>query len=203
MLARGYNYLAMSQKTALDLAYLREAIQVLREYLFSSELYWSLASPGISALPNLTLSNVTLAYVRLAAMPLEAPEAAELRRIENQLEALYGSWRLAWGRKAGADFRARLTLWRNFIEDYREQPETQVDRYAYEVRRRVQLHLLRFPPPGWPGAEVPAAELDLLKGLDATLRAVFEPGSFVWEVGLAPAFPADTYWYLYGKPKES
>jgi hypothetical protein len=46
------------------------------------------------------------------------------------------------------------------------------------------------------------AEVDLLNGLDTLLRAVIVPGEFVWDSVLAPSFPQETYWYLYGQVPE-
>jgi hypothetical protein len=68
----------------------------------------------------------------------------------------------------------------------------------------VQLALLLAPPPGWPKVDgVPEAEIELLSGLDKVLSAVFLPGAFVWPAELAPVFPAQSYWYLYGHLKET
>jgi hypothetical protein len=102
-------------------------------------------------------------------------------------------WRAAWGQKAKAEFHARLILWRNFLEEYRQSPAAQFDRYNYEIGRRVTLQLLQ------PEAEdLPESETEMLSGLDSILRSRFVPGAFAWDRDLASAFPQDEYWYLYG-----
>jgi len=113
------------------------------------------------------------------------------------LEALRNQWRTAWGNKARQDFHARLKLWRDFLEEYREKPSAHYDRYSYEVGRRVQLQLLAEE-----AVDLPPAELEAVKGLDKLLRAIFKPGLFLWSDILASSFPQHTYWYLYGTLKE-
>jgi hypothetical protein len=103
---------------------------------------------------------------------------------------------VAWGQKATVEYHARLTLWRNFLEDYREQPGANADRYPYEVARRVMLHLLEEEAQG-----IPTAETNLVKAMDKLLQAVFVPGEFIWDPELQGGFPRDTYWYLFGRLK--
>jgi hypothetical protein len=111
----------------------------------------------------------------------------------NQITATRSRWLSAWRNKTAHEFRARLALWTNYLEDYRKHPSGHVDRYAYEVSRRVMLALLL------PDSEkVNSSELDSLHGLDSLLRACWVPGSFVWEPDLEPSFPAPQYWFLYG-----
>jgi hypothetical protein len=184
-----------------DLRFLRAGTELLEDYLKSSEVYWPVGvqSPaGDPPYPQLTLSALLLARIRARARVATPAGRAELAQLEEQIDTLRTRWRVAWEKKAAADFHARLVLWRNYLEDYRENPEANVDRYAYEVTRRVQLQLLERE-----AEAVPEAEFTLLEGLDHLLKAVFLPGEFIGEPDLASSFPADPYWYLYGKPKKS
>jgi hypothetical protein len=182
-----------------DLEYLRAIVEGLEDYLLSKELYWSLgvAAPrGEPAFPPLTLGGLLLAQARLHARDLAPGQRDQLVLLEERVDGIRSRWRVAWGRKAAHDFRARLNLWRDFLEEYRQNTQGNVDRYAYEVGRRVMLHLLA------PEAEsIPPTEAELLAGLDRLLRAVFVPGDFVWEAELAGGFPLEVYWYLYGQLK--
>jgi len=182
-----------------DLGYLRAGLAALESYLLSKELYWNLgaSSPrGEPAYPPLTLSGLLLSQARLHARSLDFSQRDELARIDEQMDEVRSRWRVAWDNKAAHDFRARLNLWRDFIEEYRERPEANADRYAYEVRLRVMLHLLASE-----ASDIPVNETDLLAGLDRLLQAVFVPGDFIWEEELSSGFPRDTYWYLYGNLK--
>ena len=100
---------------------------------------------------------------------------------------------LLFFRMANACEKARLKLWSNFLEDYRQNADANQDRYAYEVSRRVQLQLLQ------PDAdERYEAEDQLLVSLDQFLKAVLITDGFIWDQELADGFPKDPYWYLYG-----
>ncbi len=113
--------------------------------------------------------------------------------MENEYETWRAKWRSAWGRKAQSEFRSRLNLWRDFIEDYRHHPDSNYDRFAYETTRRAMLELL-----GPEAADLPLADSQMLAGLDSILKALLLDGDFVWEDALKPAFPPQTFWYLYG-----
>ena len=182
-----------------DLGYLRVALTMLDDYLLSNDLYWSIGtSPpsGKPAYPSLTLGGLLLTQARAHAHPSPGKLIEQIALADEQLNAVRGRWRSAWGRKAARDYHARLNLWRDFLEEYRQNPEANLDRYAYEVRRRVMLGLLDKE-----ADEIPQAEVELLAGLDRLLRIVLIPGGFVWQKELASGFPEEPYWYLYGRLK--
>jgi hypothetical protein len=183
-----------------DLRYLQAGIDQLESYLLAKDLYWPV---GISAAsnetpyPQLTISGLLLSLQRLRAAARTPEQQSTSDEIERKLDEIRTRWRVAWEKKAIQDYRARLNLWRDFLEDYRDRPSAHYDRYPYEVGRRVQLELLRGS-----SGEIPAAEEQLLNGLDGLLRSVFTPGQFVWEEYLAPSFPQQPFWYLYGSIKK-
>src|SRR3990172_5406180 len=142
-----------------DLGYLRAALTVLDDYLLSADLYWSIGnSPprGEPPYPSLTLGGVLLAQARAHAHPASGILVGQLAQADEQIKAVRGRWRSAWGRKARRDFHARLNLWRDFLEEYRQNPKANLDRYAYEVRRRAMSHLLYSE-----ADEIPQAEIEL------------------------------------------
>lgn len=182
---------------AYEIGYLQAGLANLEPYLLSNVLYWPMdASPpeGQQPYPLLTLDGLLLARARLKAMPLTLTQQAELGRLLPELDLVRSRWRVAWENKAAQAFGARLNLWRNFIEDYRQDPAAHRDRYAYEVRQRVMLHLL-VPE----AASLPPAQLDLLAALDLVLKNILEPADFIWDADLQPGFPEADFWYLYGR----
>jgi hypothetical protein len=181
------------------LGYLDAGVKILEKYLFSPDIYWSMgvAPPrGEPPYPSLTLGGLLLAQARLRS-PALGPDLQWAReQLDRELEMMQRRWRTAWENKATREFHARLFLWRDYLEEYRSNPSNHKDRYSYEVGRRVMLQLLE------PYAvAVPAAERDMLHGLDELLRAVFVPGDFIWEAHLEAVFPSQPYWYLYGQPR--
>ena len=183
-----------------DLRYVQAGVDLLDDYLQSGEIYWSIgisARQGQTPYPQMTLGGLLLFLLRAKARELTAEQQAELTQLETKINTIRARWRTAWGKKATQAFRARLKLWSNFLEDYRQKPGANMDRYHYEVTRRVQLHLLQ------PDADDRyEAEDHLLIGLDEFLKAVFISNGFVWEQELADGFPPDPYWYLYGHLKD-
>ena len=110
------------------------------------------------------------------------------------MDRIQSNWRVAWEKKAGHSFSVRLKMWRDYIEEYRQGPLDNADRYPYEVRLRTMLALLRSE-----GGAIPSAEVDLLAILDKFLDTVLVCDGFIWEPELQPGFPENVYWYLYGR----
>lgn len=183
-----------------DLKYLQAGLLDLEGYLLSNELYWPIgvgAPAGDPPFPRLTLGGLLVSRTRLEGLELNQEQQTELQRLSTRMDETRSQWRVAWGHKASREFTARLNLWRDFLEDYREKPAANVDRYPYEVRRRVMLELL-----GPDADAIPAAEAELRDGLDKLLKSIFVPGDFVWDSNQMNSFPKGKYWYLYGQPKE-
>ncbi len=179
-----------------DIRYLQAGTEVLENFLLSSEIYWPIgasAPAGEAPYPQLTLGGLALSAARAAAKAGTAVERSELAGVTNKIEAARRKWRVAWGKKASQEVRGRLTQWRNFLEDYRENPGANYDRYPYEVFRRVVIQLLETDAEG-----LSEAEREMIQGLDVILRANLKNGAFVWEPDLQPAFPISIYWYCYG-----
>ncbi len=179
-----------------DLQYLEAGLSGVNEYLHSDEVYWPLqavSQPGQPPFPQLTLDGLLLSAARLRARTLSFQQETRFQHLVSQLEAVRRKRRVAWEKKATHNFRARLTLWRNYLVELRDEPEANADRYPYELTRRVQLALLSED-----ARQRPAAEDELLSMLDNLLKTLFVPGPFVWDSDLEPGFPRSNYWYLYG-----
>lgn len=180
---------------AYDAGYLEAAIELLEDYLLSKEIYWKLnasSPPGESGYPSLTLGALLLVQARLQGRQLSAGENQKFSRLQIEIERIRSKWRTAWGNKAREEFRSRLDLWGNFLEDFRRDPEGNFDRYGYEVNRRVMLEFL-----GADGSDIPLAQLELLKGLDKILEGMMVPGEFIWDEEVEAGFPSESYPYLY------
>ncbi len=178
-----------------DLTFLRAAADELPAYLLSREVYWPLgARPPSGGRPYPRFSLGWLLLFRQRVSPQAAlPEVAAALQ---PLDALHEKWRTAWGKKAAQEFGARLKIWQSFWNEYTERPASHASRYAYEVQRRTLLELLAGD-----ASALPAAEVDLLAALDASLRASLVAGGFVDDPAHAAAFPRDKFWFLYGTLK--
>lgn len=182
-----------------DLGYLRAGTPTLENYLLSNDLYWPIGASSPSReppYPRLTLGGLLFAQKRAHARNLTPVQRDELARLDEQMDDVRDRWQVAWERKAGRSFQARLRLWNNFLDDYRESPSANADRYRYEVERRVMSHLLMDE-----AKAIPEAHMDLLKALDKMVRVALVPGDFIWDAELESGFPREPYWYLYGQLK--
>jgi hypothetical protein len=171
-----------------DLAYLQAGIPEIKEYLLSKEIYWPLTARGFQ-LPRLTIGGLLLAQTRLMGIN------RHLEQFNLQLESVRTAWQVAWGKKAGQEFKARIGLWKAYLMDYQYAPEQHADAYPYEVRLRVMLHLLGEELSDQPD------EQQVLPQLDKILHRSLVQSMFIWAEYLQKAFPAEVYWYLYGNLK--
>ena len=179
-----------------DFGYFQAGVELLDDYLLSPQIYWTLGArpPAREPVyPQLTLGGLLLTGAKLRARSLPSDMAATFARLDVKLETHSHQKRVAWEQKGSKEFRSRLKLWGDYLEEYRKDPASHQDRYGYEVGRRVMLQLLE------PFAvDLHPAEQELYHGLDGILRAVLLPGNFVWESDTIGGFPRENFWYLYG-----
>ena len=183
-----------------DLRYISACKELLKDYLLSKDIYRPIgisAGRGLPPYPQLTLGNMLLAIMRAQARRDKPEVENDLRRLERQINRLHKQWRVAWETKARDEFRARLRLWGNYLDDYRKDPGLHASRYGYEVGRRVLLQILESET-----VDIPQEQLSLLAGMDKLLQAFFSEGAFAWDEELTSSFPREPYWYLYGYLRE-
>jgi hypothetical protein len=106
------------------------------------------------------------------------------------MDRLHLKWQVAWDKKVIKGFRSRFKMWGDYLSEYRDDAEGQADRYGYEVRLRVMLHLLQAGV-----KQQLMSEIGQLNTLDNSLRTWLMRGQFL----RGPEYlPKETYWYLYG-----
>jgi len=142
----------------------------------------------------LTLGTLLLFLHQAEALSTDSESKTELSRSKTDIELIRTKWQAHWRRKAEAEFSARIKLWRDFLQEYRKDPEGNFDRYEYEVTRRVMLEWLAQE-----SSSLKRPELEMLKSLDLLLKSLIVLGDFIWDQKLKPEFPEEVFWYLYGK----
>lgn len=178
-----------------DLGYLETTAELLESYLLSKEIYWKMVTsspPGEPSYPSLTLGGLLLALARIQSRQLNSTQDMRVTKVENKIHQNQVRWRTAWGNKAREEYRSRLDLWRNYLEEFRQDPEGNIDRFRYEVSRRVMLDLLSQE-----ADHIPTAQVQMLAGLDRILEGLMVPGDFIWDEALATGFTAEEFPYLY------
>jgi hypothetical protein len=180
--------------TQYDLRYVQAALPELKNYLFSSELFWAApasAARGQPAYAGLTLGNLLLHLAQAKALAGREAAAAE-----KEVDALRKQWRTHWDDKLRREFSSRLKQWLGYLNDLADRPRDHAAAYPSQVRLRVLLALMADAL----GSALPE-DASLLTAADARLKARLAPGDFLWESGLQKAYPKGKYWFLYGKIK--
>jgi hypothetical protein len=183
-----------------EVRYISAALDELENYLLSDELFWPLVFRAGSldqSYPRLTLGGLLLAKQKITSnyVPqLNIP----IHKYLLEIDMMRQKWQIMWGKKAHREWQSRLNQWKNYLNELRQSPEKHIDYFPYEVRWRVILELL-----GNDYSQIPEEEIELLRGMDLMLKALFVPGEFIWEASLQTAFPEPKFWFLYGKPSRS
>ncbi|HKZ54247.1 MAG TPA: hypothetical protein VJ123_02120 [Anaerolineales bacterium] len=185
-----------------NLNLLQAMLESLESFLLSEQVFWTLsgrAPAGMPPYPSLSLGSLLLLVDELVAQ--ETGMSQEQRRRWEQLRQEYEiarAQRLAGlGRRAAQELGTRINLWQAYLADLEDRPEAAED-FSREVANRLKsarlLSLAR------PSAEALQAE-SRLDALDRRLGSRFRRGEFVWDEALAHVYPADSYPYLYGRPR--
>ncbi len=187
----------MKKTFGYDIGYLQACLEVMESYLLSDEVFWQVSGTppeGAPDYPRLTLGGLLLAERRLKAYPHDQAQAAQVQVVISEVDRIRSKWRVMWEKKAGRCYSVRMRMWSGFLDEYRNGPQDTADRYAYEVRIRVMLELLRSEG----GGQSPA-EIELVADLDRYLKSVLRVDGFIWEAEVQTGFPKEIFWYLYGK----
>jgi hypothetical protein len=179
-----------------DLRYIEAGREELEGYLLSKEVFWPLGvkpPEGKPDYPQLTLDWMLLSSARLSGRRLSGAQNDQVERAISDLDLHRSKWRVAWEKKAGHCYQVRGRMWRDYLQEYKDNPQDNADRYTYEIRLRVMLELLRNE------FRQQTPEVEFLMSLDGYLKIVLEPGGFIWEPEIEAGFPVDKFWFLYGK----
>ena len=161
-----------------DLLYLETSLSELKNYLLSDILYY----PLLGNLPRLTIGGLLLAQKRLKAGDLGTHLSPKLATVKTK-------WYAAWTKKSAQELDSRFTLWRNYLNDYRANPENYAADYKNEIRLRVMLEFL--------ADEVDQIPIEIV-ALDEFLRSKLIKGEFLWDEDLESEFTQERFWFLYG-----
>jgi hypothetical protein len=185
-----------------DLTALRTFLSEFDQFLKSDVIFWPLSGQSLvnQQLPALTIGGLLLVRRTLEARRdgLAPAQVTEAERLESQAEALFSRWPVNIEKKALKEISSRLNVWAAALDECGEHPASCAENYPSAVNHRVYLALL-FPLV----AKLPEADKgrSRLSTLDIRLRNLLVPGDFIWDAALAPAFPRENFWFLYGRPR--
>jgi hypothetical protein len=151
--------------------------------------------PGqYSSFLKLTLGNLLLSAQRLSAYEVSGgfthDEERQYQKLKRQMESIQFKWLSCWRKKADQEYPSRFIQWTHILNELVKELDKNAPYYVNDVRPRALLTLLS-----------PYTQEDErydLKPLDSVLRKILIPGPFIWGEELAPGFPEEDFWYLYG-----
>jgi hypothetical protein len=175
---------------------LQEAAAMLKAfvpYIYEDELYGRL---GFN-LPSLTPGALLMRLRRLRALSsqLNDPQRTTLEQLETQHQALRKEWGVAYEKKLGREIEARLRDLDAYFKESDDDPRQAANAYLPEALRRTMVAEAVTAL-----SDASAVEMKVRK-TDATLRRYLRPCPFIWDTALQPAYPQDTFWWLYNRPQ--
>lgn len=188
---------------ARDTALCAAMTDEMEAYLKSNVLYWEPGRRRLGGvvLPKLTFGGLLLALRRLETLRdhLDLDQAQTLTRAGRELGLQKSQWRIRYNDKLARELRSRLDAWAWYLDDCRDKGESVIVHYPWQVETRVKADLL-FDEAAEVELEVEESQQRQI-ALDQQLGAFFTVGEFCWLEELAPGFPPDRFWFLYGFPR--
>ncbi len=183
-----------------DLAALRAFLAEFDAYLKSDAVFWPMG--GKAHLPALTLGGLLFVRRRLSARQahLDPAGLTEFASLNREADSLFARWPVNIEKKAVKEISSRLNVWASALDECTDSPAACAENYSASVTHRVYLAMLLPIVEKVDAAEAHRSRLALL---DRRLRNIIISGEFVWDTDLAPAFPREEFWFLYGGPQKA
>ncbi len=189
-----------------DLVFAQVAGEQFDEYVHVEVLYYPIGAVAGMQMPQLTIGIwlETLWRLKTFAAALDAAQQATVDKAFARVQRVRSRALELYRQKARREFKSRLDTWAWYLDDILGRPEPRAggpetvppegQAYATQVHVRFKLELLNGD------VSQMQDQAARLSASDRRLQARFTPGAFIWDAELAPHLPADTYWWLYGRP---
>ena len=165
----------------------------LTPYIYENELYGLM--PG--DLPKLTVGGLLMRLYRLTTISdqLSSKQQEVVQAAAKRLDDVRREWPVALENKVQREFQARLKAVDQFVNECTESPQSCMDNYPPAAEQRTILQALNDEAAARNYLTDPMRSA--LQVLDNKLRRYLQPGDFIWDARLKPAYPSDIYWFLY------
>ncbi len=185
------------EKLAFDLEIMEAMAALMPAYVASDGLFWNI---GVGGMPTLTLGGYFMRQQRLLALAdlLNGDEQMRLQTAVSTIQQAIAPQTVQFEKKANKEILARLHQWGEYLKDLREEHSRAVAGYKTAVEARVMVAVLAQLLADKP-YQVDDEAINQMNTVDQTLRHQWLIGEFVWPIEWARAYPAETYWWLYGR----
>jgi hypothetical protein len=184
-----------------DLAILEAMVDGMPEYLMSDAAVWAMRRGDM---PPLTIGGCLMRLRRLSRLQnqLLGEERVALAEARDAFDEALREKVVRFEQRAYGELNARLREWTTYLRDLAHSSKIAGDRgrYAATVDTRILIDELTDKLGEHPYRLDGRVARDIA-ALDRRLRPMWQPGDFVLDAVWQPAYPADRYWWLYGRPK--
>ncbi len=181
-----------------DLKEAEAMAQALVPYVHRDTLYGSVGAGGIFSggnMPSLTIGALLMRIRRLNILDLDDNQKARLAQIKTRNQEVHNEWRVHYDAKMVREAHSRLDAMSTFFDECRSDPRLCARVYRPELLRRTIAQEI------WLVLHEKDDELKRkLAGVDSQLQRFLRPAEFQWDSILEPAYPKDTFWWLYQHP---
>ena len=185
-----------------DLDELERMVERLGDYLLANDMYLSIGGGAIrgSSAPQMAIGALLLRRRRLTHLraKLKRADGIRLDAALAEHDDLQREWTLHYEQKLQREVPSRLRVMTGFFRECGENPRDCAGAYPVEALRRTIVGeiLLAMNNFGYEKSEV----ITSVRSADQALRRLLHAGEFIWSPQLAPVYPQDDFWWLYGSP---
>ena len=177
-------------------AYIIAAADELEDYLLSGAANWRLT--GSESFPPLSPGYVLFFIQHLKGISAVDREYEQIQKALDKIDTVRQQWKMAWKNRVDQEIPQRMRLWSNYLNELDQTRNLAHPEYRWSVRWRVILALL-IKEIDHPDQEISQR----MYALDEQLRALSEPGAFIWDKRLEGNFSRTDFWFLYLKMSKS
>lgn len=178
----------------------------LERYLEGDQLYGSAGGGGIFGSGNMPALTPGALLLRLRRLDLfrDRMTPEQRQRLESAAalhEQVRRAHRVRYTERLRYEANSRLDAMRTFFQEASENPAAAFGIYRPELLRRTIVQEIL---PALDALDALTPELvSKARRIDSLLRgAASQPTDFLWDAALEPAYPRETFWWLYQKPRE-
>lgn len=187
------------QTAKRDLAILEVMVAEMDDYLMSEATHWTMEKGDM---PKLTIGGCLMRCHRLPVARDLLSEKAQ-QRLDKAIQTFSNAMSenvVRFEQRMHQELRARLADWSNYLRHMSSRMMADVDYYATVVDTRVVIQAM-VDELHKPAYQFDKRILEEMTTLDSNLQGRWQIGEFVWPAVWQPAYPPETYWWLYGRPK--
>ncbi|MCB9445402.1 MAG: hypothetical protein H6669_14340 [Ardenticatenaceae bacterium] len=187
------------QTVKRDLAILEVMVAEMDDYLMSEATHWTMEKGDM---PKLTIGGCLMRCHRLPFVRDQLNEKGQ-RQLDKTVQSFADALSenvVRFEQRMHQELHARLADWSGYLAHMASRMMADVGYYASVVDTRVviqamidELHKTAY--------QFDKRILEEVTALDHNLKGRWQVGEFVWPAVWQSAYPPETYWWLYGRPK--